>query len=112
MSYAQRYANNSTQGDQPKAVPINGVEIREAAKMLNIKGGQNGLHKVLRQLSIFSPQRLPHYAFVEKGFFRLETKQFHRGGVYHTYHKAFVTPKGLTWLDTKIPAEYRKPAEQ
>lgn len=82
-------------------VTTRGMDMQAAAKELNVKGGRNGLYRLLRELNVFVDKQ-PHYAYVRQGFFALETKGYKRGPVVHQYTKPLVTGTGLTWLREKI----------
>lgn len=79
-----------------------GMDIQAAAKELGIKGGRNGLYKLLRQMRIFTDSNKPHHKYVRQGYFRLQTKSYKRGHVDHQYSKPLVTGDGITWLQEQI----------
>lgn len=78
-----------------------GMDMRAAAKELNVKGGRNGLYKLLRELNVFSGTK-PHHKYVREGYFKLQTKSYTRGRVDHQYSKPLVTGTGITWLQEQI----------
>ena len=85
-----------------KSKVTHGLDMQAAAKELAVKGGRNGLYKLLRTLKIFDSNNKPHHRYVRLGYFHLQTRSFSRGDVEHQYCKPMVTGTGITWLQEQI----------
>lgn len=75
------------------------MDMLEAARRTNIKGGRNALYKLLRLKRQFNNDNTPKRPLKDAGFFTVEfTSARQKNGIRREYSKTWVTPDGLTWL--------------
>ena len=83
------------------------VKFAEAAKELNI--GKNNLYKQLRKMGVLTPENLPQREFINRGFFKTETRSFTKtprfGETQHPYSIALVTEEGMKFLNKLINSD-------
>jgi|GEM_PF-1528154 len=80
-------------------------DIETAAAALKIKGGRNGLYRLLREMDIFV-KTTPRRRYIQQGLFRVQEKSYQRGPVAHPYIKTLVTADGMAWL-TEVLADHQ-----
>ncbi len=79
---------------------VNGrLDMQAAAQQIGIKGGRNGLFKLLRDKGYFKTGNIPTRQLVISGLFYVEAKStVMRNNIRREYIKVWVTGEGLTWL--------------
>ena len=74
------------------------VDMKEAAKVLNIGMGRNTMFLKLRELKILDSKNQPYQSFVNNGYFRIIESQYEKNGEIKINLKTVVFQKGLDFI--------------
>jgi anti-repressor protein len=77
--------------------------MNEAAKLLG--WGPNNLFAYLRKMNILleKPRNAPRQCYIDQGYFTVKERVYTDSKGQHIHCTPFVTPKGLQWMQAKIP---------
>lgn len=81
------------------------VDIKQAAKILNLGYGRNTLFKKLRELKILDQYNLPYQKYIDRGYFRVVQVAKEVKGKVRIYPKTVVYQKGLDFI-RKVVGNY------
>lgn len=74
------------------------IEMKEAAKVLNMGIGRNKLFELLRNNKILDNKNQPYQRYVDSGYFRLIETQYEVNGEIRINRKTVVFQKGLDFI--------------
>ncbi len=90
---------NSVQNPNPNQP----MPIADAARILGV--GSKTLFKLLREKEVLGPNNIAHPRYLKVKAFVIHNRRFRKRGtnVRQWYRVSLVTPRGLSWLEQKLP---------
>lgn len=77
------------------------MKVRQAAKMIGTKMGQNKFFARLRTDGILMESNEPYQEYIERGFFKIKERMIVVNGENKAVFTTYVTQPGLAWLQQK-----------